>query len=86
LIPDQCTSFENFEPITMPGGGNPADLLPATGNLQELLSKFQLTSSDIYYYADCEGADNIPGVETASNSQSTSDASNSISTGKYTNI
>mmetsp|Transcript_9354 Transcript_9354/g.15654 ORF Transcript_9354/g.15654 Transcript_9354/m.15654 type:complete len:320 (+) Transcript_9354:80-1039(+) len=76
MIADQCTSFANFEPITLPEVGNIMD-----GKLKEIIDLLQLDSSDLYYYADCGGADNIPGIETNSNSGSTSDSGDDVDAG-----
>lgn len=76
MIADQCTSFANFEPVTLPDVGSIVD-----GRFKEIIDLLQLDSSDLYYYADCGGADNIPGIETNSNSGSTSDSGDDVDAG-----
>lgn len=76
MIADQCTSFANMEPITLPDVGDIID-----GSLKDIFDQLQLDSSDLYYYADCGGANNIPGIETNANSGSTSDSEDSVSAG-----
>jgi hypothetical protein len=78
MIADQCTSFAGVEPITLPDVGNILD-----GSLKEVFDKLQLEASDLYYYADCQGGDNIPGVETNANSDSNSGSDDGIDAGEW---
>jgi hypothetical protein len=78
MIADQCTSFASFEPITLPEVGDIVD-----GSLKDIFDQLQLESSDLYYYADCGGADNIPGIETSANSGSTSDSGDGVDAGEF---
>jgi hypothetical protein len=77
MVADQCTSFADIEPITLPDVKNILD-----GSLKDIFDMLQLDAADLYYYADCGGGDNIPGIETNANSGSESDSGDSIDAGE----
>ena len=77
MVSDQCTSFATVDPITLPALEELMD-----GSLKDLLAMLQLDSSNMFYYADCQGADNIPGIETNANSGSGSESDDDIDAGE----
>lgn len=76
MVADQCLSFADVEPITVP---DVKDILD--GSLKDVFEMLQLNASDLYYFADCGGGDNIPGIETNANSGSQSDSGGGIDGG-----
>lgn len=60
---DQCWQLNTSTPLPPALEGN-----PLFDRLNEFLDSnlIDLSASSFYYYADCEGAENIPGVETSS--------------------
>lgn len=78
MIPDQCVSFAGENPIEFPDFDFGGIL---DGSLKKLFALVDLKASEVYYYADCGGANNIPGIETNANSGPSSDSGGGVDAG-----
>ena len=77
MVADQCTSFAMLLPTVQPYMTNILE-----GSMKDIFGLLQVGVGDnLYYYADCGGGENIPGIETNSNSGHDNNSGDNISAG-----